>query len=107
MILTLTSLPGSVIPSAHGIPDADKFVHFGLYAVFGALLTRARQPAASKIVVLRVLLAIAVFAALDEWHQQFIPGRDMDVLDWVADMAGAATGILTFLMAHRRRERTT
>ncbi len=107
VILTLTSLPGSVIPSAHAVPNADKIVHFALYAVFGALLLRARAAGSSTTIIARVLIAVAVFAAIDEWHQQFVPGRDMDVVDWVADMAGATTGILGLSLAQRRRERTT
>ncbi|MFN8583649.1 MAG: VanZ family protein [Gemmatimonadaceae bacterium] len=103
----MTSLPGSVIPSAHGIPNADKVVHFSLYLVFGYLLMRARAGAISWLLVGRIVVAIAIFAALDEWHQQFIPGRDMDRLDWLADMTGAAVGILIFLQAKRRREQTT
>ena len=29
-----------------------------------------------------------VFAASDEIHQAFVPGRQTDVMDWLADVAG-------------------
>jgi len=29
-----------------------------------------------------------VFAASDEIHQAFVPGRETDVMDWLADVAG-------------------
>jgi VanZ family protein len=102
-------VPGSDLPQASLFPEADKVVHFGLYAVLGLLSARAARnsgaPNASTFV--RVTLAIAAFAALDEIHQQFIPGREMDVLDWMADLAGAIVGILLFQMARRRREQLT
>ena len=38
----------------------------------------------------------AIFAALlggvDEFHQQWIPGRSMEFFDWVADFAGGTAG---------------
>ena len=40
---------------------------------------------------------ISCFGALDEWHQQFIPQRSMDLLDWAADTAGATIGVLLAL----------
>jgi VanZ family protein len=40
------------------------------------------------------LVAIAAFAAFDEWHQGFV-ARDPAVLDWLADVVGAFLGIMT------------
>lgn len=42
-------------------------------------------------IALAALLASA-YAATDEWHQLFVPGRDSDVRDWLADTIGAAAG---------------
>jgi VanZ family protein len=53
--------------------------------------------------VLLALLCISVFGALDEWHQQFIPQRSMDLLDWAADITGATAGIVLALTLGRRR----
>jgi len=30
----------------------------------------------------------SVYAASDEVHQSFVPGREMSILDWLADAAG-------------------
>ncbi|TAN62501.1 VanZ family protein, partial [bacterium] len=38
-----------------------------------------------------------IYAASDEFHQSFIPGRNADALDWMADSFGAALGSLTIL----------
>lgn len=90
LILVLTSIPD--LPNARGgIPHLDKAVHFLLYAGQGWLVTRALRTRRS-LALGAVLLAIAAFGALDEWHQQFF-ARDPDVLDWIADTLGASLGI--------------
>ena len=107
LILVLTSVPGSSVPD--GPAGLDKLVHFGLYAVLGALATRAlleRAPATLPSLA-RLLLGIACFALLDELHQQLVPGRSADARDLVADVAGAAIAIALTAAALSRREPTT
>jgi VanZ family protein len=90
LILVLTSIPGPPEVAA-GVPHLDKVAHFLLYAAQGWLVTRAlrtRRP----LSLLVALLGVAVFGALDEWHQQYFT-RDPDVLDWIADVIGASAGI--------------
>jgi VanZ family protein len=80
-------------------------VHFVFYAVFAWLMFRAlRTPNAARRII-TVLVVIAIFAALDEFHQRFIPGRYMDVEDWVADMTGASIGLLLAFATRRRAVR--
>jgi VanZ family protein len=46
------------------------------------------------LVVLTVL-ALSLAGALDEYNQQFVPGRQgMAPYDWAADILGAACGVL-------------
>lgn len=69
------------------------FCHFNEYLIFGVLLANALRshmgwPAAC-------LLALAVasgYGITDEFHQSFVPGRTVDVLDWATDTCGAALG---------------
>jgi VanZ family protein len=46
---------------------------------------------------------LSVWAALDELHQLFIPGRSAEVGDWASDTLGASLGLLvgTRLMSSR------
>ena len=37
------------------------------------------------------VIAVA-YAASDEWHQSFVPGRSPDAADWFADAVGALAG---------------
>lgn len=107
MILGATSLPGRTLPA--GPAGSDKAVHFLVYAVLGLLAIRAAMPGSTaplRTIALTVV-AVAAFAALDEWHQGFIPGRFPDAADWVADVAGATAGIgFTALFTLRRSARS-
>jgi len=103
VILISTSLPGQAVPP--GPPGIDKAVHFGAYAVLGVLGVHAAAGMRTAPVrtIVMVLLTTAAFAAIDEWHQGFIPGRYPDVADWVADVAGATIGVGTMALFTFRR----
>ena len=101
-ILLLTSYPNPPIPRA--LAGTDKLVHFGLYAGLGYLVARSLlQHSLPGIAALGALAIALAFGGIDEWHQQFIPGRSMDLADWRADATGAAVGILAALTIHRSR----
>lgn len=88
----LTSWPGA--PGFSVPAGSDKVAHATLYAVFGFLVARAvatGRPGARA--TLAVVLALAAWAAIDEWHQRFIEGRNPSTADWVADMCGIAVGM--------------
>ena len=109
VILALTSFPNPDLGGLDAVnfPGADKVTHGVLYAVLGFLSARAwlRRGSASDLRGAALILAgIAAFGAADEWHQQFIPGRGMSFLDWVADLAGASVALLLSLARHARPE---
>ena len=105
VILTATSLPNAPAAPAAGV---DKLGHLAMYGVLGMLVLRAAWdgPPTPRSVVL-MLAAIALFAAADEWHQQFIPGRSAEVADWLADVAGATLGIRSMTVLKLRRVKGT
>jgi VanZ family protein len=107
-ILALTSIPNPTLPS---VTNGDKLGHLSVYAVLGWLSMRAAQAeaatAARRRAAVAALAAISAFGALDEWHQQFIPGRSPDRGDWIADTVGAGLGILLAAAIGRRREQRT
>jgi len=93
VIIFATSVPSTFVPRQLG--PYDKVVHFGMYAVLAALVTSAiahKQGLVKAVAV--TVIAVAAFGAVDEWHQQFIPGRSMDVMDWVADSIGGIIGVI-------------
>ena len=65
-----------------------KIAHFCEYAILGALLLRALGSE-----VLAVAAGVA-YAASDELHQHFVPGRHAAVRDVAIDAAGVVAGVL-------------
>jgi VanZ family protein len=94
VILTLTSWPNPTAGLEVGV--ADKFAHFGVYAILGWLAARAMLPPRRVERLMVVALALAFFAAVDELHQLWIPNRFATVADWLADLLGLASGLLSF-----------
>jgi VanZ family protein len=106
VILIATSLPASTLPAPPRVPGLDKVVHLSLYAVLAFLVGQAIGTSALRTIVVAAL-GIAVFAAADEWHQRWIPGRGADPMDWLADLAGAMLGFILSRTALARRETRT
>lgn len=105
VIIFATSMPSDVVPQQ--VTTFDKAAHFSMYAVLAGLLTRHLSELTTRWRAAAAAVAIAVaFGAVDEWHQQYIPGRSTELADWHADSMGAATGALLATLVGRRRERT-
>jgi VanZ family protein len=109
VVITLGSIPSFRSPVTL-FRHADKLVHGFEYGLLAFLLGfgLARDPrtrawsAAVKLGL--VVVAIAAFGGLDEWHQSAIPGRDMSGWDWLADVAGGILGAVAAALLPRRRE---
>jgi len=94
-----------ILPQPKGILGWDKLQHFLAY---GALSLAAglwaspffwkRRPA---LAVLLTALAGSAYGAIDEFHQYFVPGRDCNVWDWIADTLGAFLGALAMMQYMR------
>ena len=95
-LLVLTSLPGNDLPD---ISVGDKFEHFfafcGLAVLLNlSLLVQEKYKKLKKYSSSFTLLIVGFYAALDEFHQLFIPGRDCEFFDWIADFSGALAAVL-------------
>ena len=93
----------SDLPSPESIPSfqfSDKVLHFLAYAVMGVLFYRAYQTLRFKDNVRKLMLLSVVSASLygisDEIHQYFVPFRDGDILDAVANTLGALCGVYLY-----------
>jgi VanZ family protein len=90
---------GSSISDLPPIPGglSDKAAHAWEYAGLGFLMARAL--AAERWPVLRFSTALAAIAlsgaygVSDETHQLFVPNRESDVGDVLADLIGAAAAV--------------
>ena len=87
LIFVLSSVPD--LQTGLGAWDnlVRKLAHVAEYAVLGALLQRA---VGSPIVA--VALG-SLYAASDELHQAFVPGRLGSPLDWLIDTVGVMAGV--------------
>ncbi|RJP18105.1 MAG: VanZ family protein [Deltaproteobacteria bacterium] len=68
--------------------------HFGFYGVAGFLCVLWRRESGRRAgsAVAFAVAFVALFGAVDEIHQFWIPGRSMDIFDWAADFAGGGSG---------------
>ena len=105
LVLTSVPVPSTPVDDVRGI---DKLVHVVLYGVLGFLVTRAawERPRAWQPVA-AAFVGVLAWAALDEWHQSWIPGRSSDFLDLAADALGAFAGTAVAALGLSRSERYT
>jgi VanZ family protein len=102
VIWYFSSLPQQEIePMSLPIPHWDKVMHAGAFAVGGALQAcalRLNTVWGGRAIFWVSLAAIALFGAVDEWHQLYTATRTgADPFDWLADALGAAVGAGLFL----------
>ena len=98
IILTLTSIP-RLTPPDLGIKMQDKIFHTIAYFIFGMTLIHSGHFIFNrKIHILIYTVGIGLsFAALDELHQVYIPGRMSSVYDFFADGIGVILALPLFL----------
>jgi VanZ family protein len=88
-----------------------KLGHLTEYAVLAMLLWRAlrggtRWQMKMSILFLVAVLACAIFAASDEFHQSFVPSRTPSPQDVMIDICGALLGLAVCWMFARRKRGT-
>jgi VanZ family protein len=97
-ILAVSSLPHPG-RGLHLFPGCDKVLHFIEYSILGAAL-RYWSGTLNPLFP----LGGAGFAALDEIHQRYVPGRDASPWDWAADLAGIVIGFILAGSLWRKRD---
>ena len=109
LIFGISSIPQAPL-SATCIKVSDKLAHMAEYAGFGVLLTLALRRTLSSVRLWVVLLMVvglgAGVGALDETYQLTVPGRETELLDWVADVAGILVGYLVAAAFYMRSRGT-
>lgn len=91
LIFYVSSLQ-SISPPSIGFTWDDKIYHFGEYVLLSFFIFIAlryyRQDTIRKHLHLIAILIACCFAASDEIHQFFVPGRDSQLGDLLADSLG-------------------
>lgn len=105
-IYYLSSLSRPPVP-AWDFPHADKLLHLGEFAIFGALVCRALALGGEgldpRLAATAAVLVGAVYGAADELHQALVPGRDSSLADLLVDAVGSAVGALFWWRVMLRR----
>jgi VanZ family protein len=92
LIFWLSSQPNPL--PALSLRISDKLGHLVEYAGLAALVTLGLGGAGAGAWTgaLWAVVIGSAYGLTDEIHQAFVPNRSADVVDWVADTAGAALG---------------
>jgi VanZ family protein len=102
------------LSSISDVPDlpggSDKGLHAVLYAGLGTLLVRALAGGLRRRITLAMALMTTlvggIYGVSDEFHQYFVPPRQVEALDVVADTIGtaaAAFALFGFSVARGRK----
>ena len=95
----------STLPQPKGILGWDKLQHFLAYGALGVAVGLWAFPVFWKrrpvLALLLTILVSSAYGAIDEFHQYFVPGRDCNVWDWIADTLGAFLGALALMIGMR------
>lgn len=75
-----------------------KIAHFCEFAALGFFTASAFRFSFCKVKFFFPLIPCVLYAASDEIHQIFVPGRAFGVFDIFIDSCGSLTGILVFLL---------
>jgi len=87
------------------VPQQDKILHFIFFLGGGATLAaslRLLTKLQGVSLMVAVVLVMGLLGALDEYNQQFIPGRSgLSLADWTADVSGTLAGswLVIFLVS--------
>ena len=83
-----------------------KAAHASEYALLGILVFGvARKKEMTKRQMLCAILVTVLYAASDELHQLFVPGRSCQLRDVLIDTAGAVAGVeIQYIILNRYRK---
>ena len=82
----------------HYIRKSAHFIEYAILAAAIALPLWIRRHRGRRLWLVSMLGA-ALYAATDEFHQSFVPGRSCELKDVMIDTAGAALGAVLFILA--------
>lgn len=114
LIYCLLIFTQSSYPSPESVPDwpyLDKLLHIAAYALMGALFFRAfrtlRIKNQLKLVMIISILFSSLYGISDELHQYFVPFRNADLMDILADMLGSIIGVYIYHSLVTKYQETT
>ena len=109
LIFTVSAIPTLPHPDI-GITGIDKIAHLIEYLVFFLIAVRAFSVRPflfknEKLIMLSGSISL-IYAILDEIHQAFVPGRNADILDVLADLVGILCGVAIYYQWKKNKTET-
>lgn len=89
------------------IPGLDKVAHFAVYSILGLMILAILTiiDIYKKIPVLPLAVFLVVIAGVfDEFHQAFVPGRNANGWDLLADFCGGLSATFAIRCFAKKRE---
>jgi hypothetical protein len=109
-IFFLSHQSGDNLPDL-SLPGTDKLAHLAVYSLLaGTVLFSFCEELKShhhRTVMFMTIVICVLYGITDEFHQSFIPGRFVSILDIVADCAGAVTACVLWEWWRKRRCRVS
>ena len=102
MIFFGSSLSNPPVPVA--FTGTDKLIHVLAFIPLGFLVLRAMNahcPKKKWISIVFSFILCTFYGVSDEVHQLFVPGRNPDAVDVLADAIGTILGIATYIIIVR------
>ncbi len=95
VLFILSNVEYSIVPEL-SLTFVDKIAHFIAFFVYTVFVIIAIAPyASSKRKLIKLSIAWSAFyGVFDEVHQYYVPGRDCNIYDWFADLAGVILAIV-------------
>jgi VanZ family protein len=98
--LSALSHPEDRLPSFLLKELSDKVLHVVEYSILSLLCYRAFRwtagPTVARRAVVLAIVTASVYGLTDEAHQLFVPFREANWQDWLADTIGAVIGALSW-----------
>ena len=101
-IALLTLIPGKALPQIDwNFLSLDKIIHFTIFSIMtflGSVSFKTKAGLRRTITPILISLLIAIlYGSILELMQSFIPDREFDYADLVANIGGSVTGLVLFL----------
>lgn len=77
------------------------FAHFTEYFIFGIFTFQLARYSIAKKTIEKIMIPFLfciIYAVTDEIHQYFVPGRAMQIEDWLVDSLGVSCGVVLFYL---------
>jgi VanZ family protein len=85
-----------------GLPGLEEIGgHLTAYGVLAGLLWWALRGTGVRYPATWALVLAVLYGATDEFHQSFVPGRDMSLSDLMVDLIGASAALLIITLLTR------